>query len=247
MKCLKAIIAVSLAAALAAVFCGCGVSDSSENESSEVSSESVSVSGDTGSESESETEGETESKEESETESESSLTSTADDKTAVSEVVNEESEKEKTESDREEEKADEESVCHEKLVEVISNSGANGYTVGHIGNSDGYFLMLSFGEVEASRYYDVYRIDTDDVVLVQSMLVGSHTVAYIDEDTGCLAIYQAHMGHYGYGDLTYTDGGVSIDWLEDNGVIGNDEDYPPVSGEVVEFTSIDDFSLIVNF
>ena len=239
MKCLKAIIAVSVAAALAAAFCGCGVNGSNENEYSEGAGESVAFGGENSSETEEETE--------IETKNESDLTSTADGETAVSEIVNEDFDEEKTESDSEEENADEESVCHEKLVEIISNSGANGYTVGHIGNSDGYFLMLSFGDVEASRYYDVYRIDKDDVVLVQSMLVGSHTVVYIDEDTGCLAIYQAHMGHYGYGDLTYMDGGVSIDWLEDNGVIGNDEDYPPVSGDIVTFTSIDDFSMIVNF
>lgn len=232
MKCLRVILAISMAAALTMTLYGCGSKSSNENESlPTVSGESNSAA----------------NEENGEAESETDLTSAADGETAVSEAVNEDFDEEKIESVSEEERTNEESVCHEKLVEIISNSGANGYTVGRIGNSDGSFLMLSFGDVEASRYYDVYRIDADDVVLVQSMLVGSHTVVYIDEDTGNLAIYQAHMGHYGYGDLMYSGDGVSINWIEDNGVIGDDEDYPPIAGEVVTFTSIDDFDMIMYF
>ena len=133
------------------------------------------------------------------------------------------------------------------MIEIVSNSDAVGYTIGNIADSDNSFLMLSFGDVEASRYYDVYRIDADDVVLVEEKLVGSHTGVYISEDTGNLAIYQAHMGVYGYGDLMYTGDGVTIDWIENNGIAEPDEDYPNIPEEWVTFTPLDDFGLIEDF
>ncbi len=209
MKSIKAVIAVLMAAALTISFCSCGTK---RNRNREVSSSVVSeTQNEYADEIKSEAENEYIDEVQSEEEIEDDLTNSEDNEPVES--VEEQSE----ETESEEENVGDKAAVQAKMIEIVSSSNAVGYTIGHIDGSDNSFLMLSFGEIEAARYYDVYRIDADDVVLVQEKLVGSHTGVYISEDTGNLAIYQAHMGVYGYGDLIYTEHGVTVDLIKNSG------------------------------
>lgn len=239
MKSTKAVIAVLMAAVLTISFCGCGTE---RNRNREVSSAAVSkTENEYVDEIKSEAENEYIDEVQSEEENQENLTNSEDNEPVES--VEEQSE----ETESEEENGEDKAAVQAKMIEIVSNSDAEGYTIGHIVGSDNSFLMLSFGEIEAARYYDVYRIDRDDVVLIQEKLVGSHTGVYISQDTGNLAIYQAHMGVYGYGDLMYTGDGVTVDLIKNSGSVSADEDYPNQPEEWVTFTALDDFSLIENY
>lgn len=176
--------------------------------------------------------------------SEASAESSIQESTDNSEETSEES---SSEESTEESSEQSESEIHQKLAQIISESDAVSYTVAKIEGSDSYFLILSFGEVEAARYYDIYEIGNKDITLVGEKIVGSHTVLYISNETGTAGIYQGHMGNYAYGPLVYKDGTVSLDWTQNNGTVEPDESYPELPGEQIDMTSPDNLDMIANF
>ena len=135
------------------------------------------------------------------------------------------------------------SEVYRVLYNTIQESGANGYTICDVYGIDGQVLLLSHGEIEAERYYDVYQILGDNVEYI-GQLAGSHTVAYIGND-GMLGMYNAHQGYFTYGPVLY-DGSLSASSLNE-GTISADESYPDVPGAEISFYAITDFSGIAQF
>lgn len=125
------------------------------------------------------------------------------------------------------------------MYNTIQNSGANSYVICNIAGTDSEALVLSFGQTEADRYYDVYTIGSDDITYL-GQIGGSHTVAYIDDMTGTLGLFNAHMGSYAYG-LVWADDGLRVEY-NDSGYAAAGESYPDVPGTPVSFYAATDFS-----
>ena len=134
------------------------------------------------------------------------------------------------------------SAVYQALYNTIKNSGAEGYTVCKLSGSNYYHLILSYGKYEAARYYEVYRINKNDLTYI-GKLAGAHTTAYIDWTTCTLGMFDAHMGSYAYGHV-WADCGLVV---ETSGQVAAGQSYPSVPGEVIDFTPINNFALIANF
>lgn len=133
---------------------------------------------------------------------------------------------------------------YQKLYHTILDSGANGYAICNVYGIDGQVLLLSYGDIEAYRYYDVYQILGDDLNYV-GQLSGAHTVAYIGDD-GMLGIAKAHMGYYTYGPVLYNDGALDA-LCNQEGVVSADESYPSIPGDEIVFFGTDNLTGISQF
>lgn len=139
------------------------------------------------------------------------------------------------------------SPVYRALYDTISEcgqNGATGYTICKVHGSHAQHLVVSYGQAEMSRYYEVYKI-TDDGVLWLGIIGGSHTVAYIDDMSGRLNLFRAHMGAFGFGSV-WVDGGLRVEYSSD-GTVESGDAYPSIPGHVITFNNITDFYGISNF
>lgn len=124
---------------------------------------------------------------------------------------------------------------------LADNADANGYTIARIIGSDNDQLILSFGVSEAEKVYEVYTILNNGIEF-QGKLSASHTIPYIDRDTGTFGCFSGHMSAYAYGPATLV-GGLHID-VQESGTIEPGEQYPEVPGSKIEFDAINNLAPI---
>ncbi|MBR1534875.1 MAG: hypothetical protein IJ639_10940 [Ruminococcus sp.] len=130
------------------------------------------------------------------------------------------------------------------MYDTIQNSGANSYVICNIAGTNSEALVLSYGEAELDRYYEVYAIGTDGITYL-GMIGGSHTTAYIDNMMGTLCLFNANMGSYAYG-AVWADGGLRVEY-NDYGYVEAGESYPELPGTPVSFYAATDFSGIMMY
>lgn len=142
-------------------------------------------------------------------------------------------------------KAEDNTKLYNKLVSLVSKKGATGYTCCKIAGSKNYFLVVSYGSAEAERMYKVYKINAGNVKYAGE-LGGAHTVAYIDANSTTIGLMNAHMGNWAYGLVKISDGKLFCDYNHE-GIAKENEDYPSLPGEQIQFSKTTYTAPLENF
>ena len=139
------------------------------------------------------------------------------------------------------------SSAYRALYDVITRSGENGakgYGICRLNGSNFYHLIVSFGDSDINRYYEVYRIESNDVVYI-GQLSGACTTVYIDADSARLCLICNQTGEYVCGSV-WDDGELRVEYRGSH-IVGRDNSCPTISGGTIDFNRMDDYSLIYNF
>lgn len=137
-------------------------------------------------------------------------------------------------------------TLQQALKSRLKYFGADKYTVAKIDGSEYYYLILSYGDVEATRYYEFFRIEKTRITAVGT-IDASHTYLYINSKTTKLGIYWASMGNYSYGPVSLdSKGNVQVKW-EKTGYVESGQSYPKAPGDEEILYETDNYNLIGNF